>query len=81
MVTRWRFCDLRSQGIISNRTTLRNRIRRDGFPAGKMTGPNERTWSPEEIFEWIETRPAKGPMLRGVARASRDQAAQRKQEP
>jgi hypothetical protein len=80
MAVRWRFHDLCKEGIVANRATLRNRIKRDGFPAGKMTGPNERTWASEEVLEWIESRPVKGPEPRGAARASRDHAAQRRQE-
>ena len=35
-----RFRDLRDRGIIPNWPTLKVRIARDGFPPGRMIGPN-----------------------------------------
>ena len=56
--------NLKARGIVRNWTTLRNRIRNDGFPAGRMTGRNERTWTEAEIDEWIASCPVAGPAPR-----------------
>jgi hypothetical protein len=58
MGRRLRFGDLRARGIVNNRTTLNNWIRKLGFPPGQLTGPNTRTWDEEtEIQRWLEGRP------------------------
>lgn len=56
--TRLRFADLKARRIVNNWPTLRNRIKNNGFPPGKLTGPNERTWAEGEIAAWIESRPS-----------------------
>jgi hypothetical protein len=55
--TRLRFSDLKARGIVRNRATLKNRIKKDGFPTGQLTGPNERTWGEDEIADWVASRP------------------------
>jgi predicted DNA-binding transcriptional regulator AlpA len=62
-----RFRDLRSRGVVLNRVTLANRIKNDGFPPGRMLGPNERAWTDQEIDDWIASRPVAGPVPRGAA--------------
>lgn len=69
-----RYRDLVARGIVRNRMTLRRRIREDGFPPGRMTGPNERTWTDEEIDTWIKSRPIEGPELKGAAKRNRDRS-------
>jgi hypothetical protein len=60
-----RFADLRDRGIINSWPMLRRRIERDGFPAGRMLGPNTRAWSEEEVERWLASRPtAKKPVPR-----------------
>jgi hypothetical protein len=54
-----RFKDLQAAGICNNRVTLA-RWQNDpkiGFPRGRLSGPNTRTWTPEEISAWYEKRP------------------------
>ncbi|PWT73229.1 MAG: hypothetical protein C5B46_05665 [Proteobacteria bacterium] len=63
-----RFRDLKERGIVNNWPTLRNRIAKYGFPPGRMTGPNERTWVEAEIDAWIKSRPTVGPAPRGIAK-------------
>lgn len=58
MTTFLRFADLKDRGIVSNWVTLRNWIKKQGFPAGRMLGPNTRVWTEEEINAFLETRPA-----------------------
>ena len=52
-----RFSDLRAAGIVNSWPMLRRRIERDGFPPGRMLGPNTRVWSEEEVEAWIASRP------------------------
>jgi hypothetical protein len=62
-----RYRDLRSRGVVNNRVTLANRIKKDGFPPGRMLGPNERAWTDQEIHDWLASRPVAGPVPRGAA--------------
>jgi hypothetical protein len=57
MRRRLRYSDLVALGIVKNRATLRNRIKRDGFPEGELTGPNERTWDEGEVEAYVASRP------------------------
>jgi len=52
-----RFADLKARGIVNNRMTLRRWIEREGFPPGRLLGPNSRCWIDQEIAEWIAARP------------------------
>ena len=74
-----RFADLKARGIVNNRVTLKRRIEKDGFPRGKRTGPNEVSWTEEEIDTWREGCPVAGPntspALKGAAKANRDRKA------
>jgi predicted DNA-binding transcriptional regulator AlpA len=66
-----RFRDLQDRGIIANWPTLKARIERDGFPPGRMIGPNSRAWTEAEVEAWIKSRPVAGPAPRGVAKTKR----------
>ena len=66
-----RFRDLQERGVINNWPMLRVRIRRDGFPPGRMIGPNSRAWTEVEIEAWIKSRPTAGPAPRGAAKTRR----------
>ena len=63
-----RFGDLRARRIVNNWASLRNRIQRDGFPRGRMIGPNACAWTEEEINDWVMSRPSAGPAARGAAK-------------
>jgi hypothetical protein len=61
-MSKWlRFRDLRDRGIINSWPMLHRRIERDGFPPGRMLGPNTRAWSEAEIEAWLLSRPIAGP--------------------
>jgi hypothetical protein len=45
-----RFKDLTAVGI-HNWVTLRRRVDRDGFPAGRLLGPGQRVWTVQEVVE------------------------------
>jgi len=70
-----RYRDLKARGIVRNRMTLRRRIQKDGFPLGRMTGPNERTWTADEIDAWVKSRPIEGPKLKGAAKRNRERSS------
>jgi predicted DNA-binding transcriptional regulator AlpA len=57
MKRRLRFRDLVDRGLVRNRTTLSNWIKKEGFPQGQLTGPNTRTWGEAEIDQWEADRP------------------------
>jgi hypothetical protein len=69
-----RFSDLKDRGVINNWPMLRRRIERDGFPPGRMIGPNSRAWTEDEVDAWINSRPTAGPAPRGAAKAKRERA-------
>jgi hypothetical protein len=56
-----RFNDLVEGKIVKNRQTLQNWKRRYGFPAGRLLSPNCRAWTPEEIADWLASRPSEDP--------------------
>jgi hypothetical protein len=68
MEKRLRYSDLRAAGIVRNRTTLKNRIKKQNFPPGKRTGPNERTWGEGEVQRYVEgcpVEPKAAPIVKG----------------
>jgi hypothetical protein len=71
MIKFLRFRDLQERGIVNNHATLKARINRDGFPRGRMIGPNSRAWTEDEIGAWLQSRPTAGPEPRGAAKARR----------
>jgi predicted DNA-binding transcriptional regulator AlpA len=52
-----RFRDLKERKIVGNRVTLWKWIRNQGFPPGRLLGPNTRAWTEAEISEWLASRP------------------------
>jgi predicted DNA-binding transcriptional regulator AlpA len=57
LTARVRFKDLVAANLVHNWPTLRRLIREQQFPAGKMIGPNMRSWSVVEIEAWVASRP------------------------
>jgi|EndMetStandDraft_7_1072992.scaffolds.fasta_scaffold1723291_1 predicted DNA-binding transcriptional regulator AlpA len=87
MQRRLRYADIERLGIVNNRETLQNWIRKRGFPRGQLTGPNSRTWGEDEVQRWLDGRPTgikqqlpkptgRRGRRRKVARESRQEAAQ-----
>jgi hypothetical protein len=70
-----RFRDLKARNIVKSWTQLKNKVEHQNFPPGKMTGPNERSWTEEEIEEYRERCPVEGPGPRGAAKKNRDRKA------
>jgi hypothetical protein len=69
-----RFRDLKARGIVNSWPMLKVRIFRDGFPPGRMIGPNQRAWTQDEIEQWFNSRPTAGPAPRGIAKVKQDRA-------
>jgi hypothetical protein len=63
-----RFSDLKERGIVNNWVTLQEWIEKQGFPPGKLVGPNTRIFAEPEVQSWLDRRPSDGPALRGAAR-------------
>ena len=57
--TQLRFSDLKQRNIVTNWVTLRNWINHEGFPSGRMAGPNTRIWDEPEVAAWLNSRPTK----------------------
>jgi hypothetical protein len=55
--TQLRFSDLKARNIVTNWVTLRNWITNEGFPAGKLAGPNTRLWNEPDVAAWLDSRP------------------------
>jgi len=51
-----RFSDLKARGIVTNWVTLRNWIEKEGFPPGRLAGPNTRLWNEPDVAAWLESR-------------------------
>ena len=51
-----RFKDLQRLKIINNWPTLKRRVQKDGFPAGRYVG-SSRVWFVAEVLAWLDARP------------------------
>ncbi len=65
-----RYRDLKARGIVNNRVTLGNWIRDQGFPPGQLIGPNTRTWTEDEVADYLKGRPT-APKLTPISPGSR----------
>jgi predicted DNA-binding transcriptional regulator AlpA len=54
-----RFSDLKARGIVRNWVTLGIWIKREGFPPGRLAGPNTRLWEEKEVADWLANRPSR----------------------
>jgi predicted DNA-binding transcriptional regulator AlpA len=52
-----RYRDLKERGLFNNRVTLGLWIKEQGFPPGRLVGPNTRLWDEAEIAAWLASRP------------------------
>lgn len=57
-----RFKDLKARGIVQSWPSLRYKIRNNGFPPGRMLGPNTRAWTEAEIQAWLDALPVERPL-------------------
>jgi predicted DNA-binding transcriptional regulator AlpA len=79
MQRRLRYADLERLGVVNNRETLQNWIRKRGFPRGQLTGPNSRTWGEDEVQRWLDSRPTaiKQDLPKATGRRGRPRKAER----
>ena len=76
MKKRIRYNDLEAGGIVNSRMTLSRMIRDHGFPPGRLVTPNCRTWTEEEVEEWLANRPeARKPLTRKAGTVASTEAA------
>jgi hypothetical protein len=74
--TVYRFKHLKERGIVDSWPQLKNLIDNYGFPAGRLTSPQVRTWTEDEIAEWYASRPIGPGVAKGVcARLKAEKAA------
>jgi hypothetical protein len=52
-----RYSYLVERGLVANRASLRNRILKNGFPPGRLIGPNTRAWTDEELDAYVAACP------------------------
>lgn len=55
--TLWSFSDLKAQGIVNDRATLRRREAREGFPQAVILSSNSVAWNAAEVRAWLASRP------------------------
>jgi hypothetical protein len=69
-----RHADLVARGITTSWARTRHLQTHEGFPLGKLLGPNSRVWSVDEILAWWNSRPS-GVSDHVAARAEKSVAA------
>jgi predicted DNA-binding transcriptional regulator AlpA len=63
MTTYLRFRNLVDRGLFKNRQELRRLQETQGFPRGRLLGPNTRIWTEEEINTYVASRPVQMPQV------------------
>jgi len=64
----YRFADLQRMGLVPNWPTLKRWQNQQGFPLGRLCGPNFRVWTGAQLNEWFANRPTGPAPLKGVAK-------------
>jgi hypothetical protein len=69
-----RYRNLVEQGLVKSRQELKRLQDGQGFPLGRLLGPNTRVWTSTEITDYVASRPVKMPphKLRGAAKAKHE---------
>jgi hypothetical protein len=70
-----RYADLQEIGYVENREKLRQLIKHHGFPPGRWTGHNTRTWDRDEVEQWWNDRPIERPTVKEPEPETSDQEA------
>jgi hypothetical protein len=68
-----RYRNLVERGLVKSRQELKRLQDGQGFPLGRLLGPNARVWTDEEIMDYIASRPVKMPAA-SIARCRQSQA-------
>jgi len=69
----YQYRELQKARIVNNRASLSYKIKHQGFPVGRLLGPNTRAWTKNEIEAWLASRP-KGKVSRSVTPEAREKA-------
>jgi predicted DNA-binding transcriptional regulator AlpA len=72
-----RFSDLKESRIVQSHAQLRRLQETEGFPRGRLIGPNTRVWTVSEINTWLEGRPTEQSAC-ALERAAKSIAARKK---
>jgi predicted DNA-binding transcriptional regulator AlpA len=76
--TVYRFKHVKERGIVDSWPQLKNLIDNYGFPPGRLTSPQIRAWTEDEIAEWYASRPIGPGIAKGVcARLKAEKVARR----
>jgi hypothetical protein len=67
----YRFADLKRMGLVPNWPTLKRWQDLEGFPPGRLAGPNFRIWTGRELNQYLASRPTGPTKRKGVAKRKR----------
>jgi predicted DNA-binding transcriptional regulator AlpA len=71
-----RFADLQDHRVVSSWPQLKRLQQLHGFPLGRMLSPNVRTWTQQEVDDWIASRPVENQRpLQGASKANHERRA------
>jgi hypothetical protein len=65
-----RYADLKDRRIVNSWAQLSSLVKNQGFPTGRLLGPQTRVWGDDEIDGWLAARPTAPGLLRGFAKAN-----------
>jgi hypothetical protein len=57
MSTLLRFKHLKQRGIVASFAQVKHLQEKEGFPLGRLLGPNTRVWTEDEVEAWLASRP------------------------
>jgi hypothetical protein len=75
----YQFRDLKALNIVKSRAQLQHRIKYEGFPKGRLTSNNQRTWTEAEVENHLN-KPRKPRPLMGRAKALHEEKLQRQRQ-
>jgi predicted DNA-binding transcriptional regulator AlpA len=52
-----RFRHLKQRRVVENWPQLKRLVEKEGFPPGRLLGPNTRVWLEDEVDTWLDSRP------------------------
>ena len=55
------FKGLKRAGVVNNHDSLKEKIKKEGFPPGFWAGPNTHLFYVDEVNAWLESRPLERP--------------------
>ena len=67
-IVQLQFNDLKAANIARTHRQLNHIIEHQGFPEGRWISDNKRTWTLEEVQQWLASRPATRPDTLAIKR-------------